>query len=153
MSSLEKCCIFGIAHSSLYFSRYSYIEKKTKISFREINHTKNKLFFFSLSPAPTHHSFTLNLRFFYGLKHKVHHFSKCVWDFPFLVDSIFFLPSFIFSFSKKYGLFAFKQPSTKTCESFSKGQFVTRIFYRIMFSKVVKSYAIISANIKTSVKQ
>ena len=35
----------------------------------KINCTKNVLFF--LSRAPTHHSFTFNLRFLYELKHKV----------------------------------------------------------------------------------
>ena len=35
----------------------------------KINDTKNALFF--LSRAPTHHSFTFNLRFLYELKHKV----------------------------------------------------------------------------------
>ena len=35
----------------------------------KINSTKNALFF--LSWAPTHHSFTFNLRFLYELKHKV----------------------------------------------------------------------------------
>ena len=35
----------------------------------EISNTKNALFF--LSRAPTHHSFTFNLRFLYELKHKV----------------------------------------------------------------------------------
>ena len=35
----------------------------------KINGTKNALFF--LSRAPTHHSFTFNLRFLYELKHKV----------------------------------------------------------------------------------
>ena len=40
-----------------------------KISSDEINGTKNALFF--LSRAPTHHSFTFNLRFIYELKHKV----------------------------------------------------------------------------------
>ena len=35
----------------------------------KINGTKNTLFF--LSRAPTHHSFTFNLRFLYELKHKV----------------------------------------------------------------------------------
>ena len=35
----------------------------------EIKGTKNVLFF--LSCAPTHHSFTFNLRFFYELRHKV----------------------------------------------------------------------------------
>ena len=39
----------------------------------KINGTKNALFF--LSRAPTHHSFTFNLRFLYELKHKVR-FSK-----------------------------------------------------------------------------
>ena len=41
----------------------------------KINGTKNALFF--LSRAPTHHSFTFNLRFLYELKHKVR-FSKTV---------------------------------------------------------------------------
>ena len=36
----------------------------------KINATKNALCF--LSQAPTHHSFTFNLRFLYELKHKVH---------------------------------------------------------------------------------
>ena len=35
----------------------------------KINGTKNALFF--LSRAPTHHSFTFNLRFLHELKHKV----------------------------------------------------------------------------------
>ena len=35
----------------------------------KINGTKSVLFF--LSRAPTHHSFTFNLRFLYDLKHKV----------------------------------------------------------------------------------
>ena len=35
----------------------------------KINGTKNALFF--PSRAPTHHSFTFNLRFLYELKHKV----------------------------------------------------------------------------------
>ena len=41
----------------------------TKIPTNNINDTKNALFF--LSWAPTHHSFTFNLRFLYELKHKV----------------------------------------------------------------------------------
>ena len=36
----------------------------------KINGTKNALFF--LSRAPTHHSFTFNLRFLYELKDMVH---------------------------------------------------------------------------------
>ena len=40
-----------------------------KIPSDKINGTKNALF--SLLRAPTHHSFTFNLRFLYELKHKV----------------------------------------------------------------------------------
>ena len=40
-----------------------------KFSLEKINGTKNVLFF--LLQAPTHHSFTFNLRFLYELKHKV----------------------------------------------------------------------------------
>ena len=48
----------------------------------KINGTKNA--FFSLSRAPTHHSFTFNLQFLCELKHKVR-LSKTVWDIPFLI--------------------------------------------------------------------
>ena len=44
----------------------------------KINGTKNALFF--LSRAPTHQSFTFNLRFLYELKHKVR-LSKTVFGF------------------------------------------------------------------------
>ena len=47
-----------------------------KILSDKIKGTKNTLFF--LSRAPTHHSFTFNLRFLYELKHKVH-LSKITW--------------------------------------------------------------------------
>ena len=40
-----------------------------KFSSDKITDTKSVLFF--LSQAPTHHSFTVNLRFLYELKHKV----------------------------------------------------------------------------------
>ena len=55
-----------------------YIEIKQilkKFPSDKINGTKNALFF--LSRAPTHHSFTFNLRLLYELKHKVRH-SKTV---------------------------------------------------------------------------
>ena len=53
----------------------------------EINGTKNFLFF--LSRAPTHHSFTFNLRFLYKLKHKVR-LSKTVREiFPFRFCFVF----------------------------------------------------------------
>ena len=45
----------------------------------KINHTKNALFF--LSRAPTHQSFTFNLRFLYELKHKVHLSKTVCWIF------------------------------------------------------------------------
>ena len=40
-----------------------------KFPSERVNGTKNTLFF--LSRAPTHHSFTLKLRFLYELRHKV----------------------------------------------------------------------------------
>ena len=40
-----------------------------KVLSDKVNGTKKALFF--LSRAPTHHSFTFNLRFLYQLKHKV----------------------------------------------------------------------------------
>ena len=49
-----------------------------QVPLKKINGTKNVLFF--LSQAPTHHSFTFNLRFLYELKHKVH-LSKTVFGF------------------------------------------------------------------------
>ena len=69
-----------------------------------INGTKNALSF--LSRAPTHHSFTFNLRFLYELKHTVR-LSKTVWG--------IFHFRFRFVFIKVYnlvqqndGLFEFK---------------------------------------------
>ena len=53
----------------------------------KINGTKNALFF--LSRAPTHHSFSFNLRFLYKLKHKVR-LSKIVCEiFHFRLRSVF----------------------------------------------------------------
>ena len=53
----------------------------------KINGTKYALLF--LSRAPTHHSFTFNLRFLYELKHKVR-FSKTVCGiFNFRFRSVF----------------------------------------------------------------
>ena len=42
-----------------------------KILLDKISRTKKALFLF-ISQAPTHHSFTFNLRFLYEVKHKVH---------------------------------------------------------------------------------
>ena len=53
--------------NTLYSERKHKMLKKLPSD--EIDGTKNALFF--LSRAPTHHSFTFNLRFLYELKHKV----------------------------------------------------------------------------------
>ena len=60
-------------YSILYTFRYNTNVKK--IPSDKINSTKKAHFF--LSRAPTHHSFTFNLRFLYELKHKIR-FSKTV---------------------------------------------------------------------------
>ena len=65
-----------------------YGEKANNIktfSVRQKNVTKNLVFFFH-SQAPTHHSFTFNLRLLNWLKQKVHHFSESlsrIFDFWF----------------------------------------------------------------------
>ena len=59
----------------------------------KINGTKNALFF--LSRAPTHHSFTFNLRFLYELKHKVH-ISETVCEIFFFRFRFVFIKEYIF---------------------------------------------------------
>ena len=73
----------------------------------KINDTKNALFF--LSRAPTHQSFTFNLRFLYDLKHKLW-LSKTVCVAVSIFDSVSFSLKFIFLFSKMHGLFDFEMP-------------------------------------------
>ena len=64
-----------------------------KFPLLKIKSTKNVLFF--LSRAPTHHSFTFNLWFLYGLKHKVL-LSGTVWEaFDFWL-CFFFIKVYIF---------------------------------------------------------
>ena len=75
-----------------------------KFPLDKINGTKDALFF--LSRAPTHHSFTFNLRFLYELKHKVR-LSKTVRRIS-IFDYVSFLLKFIFLFKKLLGLFDFK---------------------------------------------
>ena len=58
----------------------------------KINSTKNALFF--LLRAPTHHSFTFNLRFLYELKHKVRLFKKVCGIFHFRFR-FFFIKAYI----------------------------------------------------------
>ena len=53
-----------------YITHWDKTQILKKLPSDEINGTKNALFF--LSRSPTHHNFILNLRFSYGLKHKVY---------------------------------------------------------------------------------
>ena len=67
-----------------------YIELNTNVKnfpSDKINGTKNALFF--LSRAPTHHSFTFNLRFSYELKHKVRLFKIVCEIFHFRIGFVF----------------------------------------------------------------
>ena len=62
-----KVCIFWKCIQ--YTIHWDKTQMLKKFPSDKINGTKNALFF--LSRAPTHHSFTFNLRFLYELKHKV----------------------------------------------------------------------------------
>ena len=64
-----------------------------KFSSDKINGTKNALF--SLLRAPTHHSFTFNLRFLYELMHKVH-LSKTMCGFLHFRFRFVFIKGYIF---------------------------------------------------------
>ena len=64
-----------------------------KFRLDKINGTKNALFF--LLQAPTHHSFTFNLRFLYELKHKVR-LSKIVCGIFIFNSALFFFKVYIF---------------------------------------------------------
>ena len=59
-----------------------------KISFGQNKRYKNNLLFF-LSRAPTHHSFTFNLRFLYELKHKARLFKTVCRIFHFRFRFVF----------------------------------------------------------------
>ena len=75
-----------------------------KIPSEKMNGAKYALF--CLSRAPTHQSFTFNLRFLYELEHKVR-LSKTVCGI-FHFRFRFILLKFIFLFNKMHGLFDFK---------------------------------------------
>ena len=62
---------------------------------------------FSLSRAPTHHSFTFNLQFLRKLKHMVHLFENVWWIFQFR-SRLAFIKTLYFHKKKKHGLFDFK---------------------------------------------
>ena len=64
-----------------------------KFSSDKINGTKNAHFF--LSRAPTHHSFTFNLRFLYELKHTVR-LSKTVCEISHFRFDFVFIKVYIF---------------------------------------------------------
>ena len=75
---------------------------KKNISLEKLNGTKNALFL--LLQAPTHHSFTFNLRFLYELG--LVSLKLCVGFSIF--DSVSFLLKFIFLFNKMDRHFDFK---------------------------------------------
>ena len=64
---------------------------------------------------------------------KILHISLC-GIFHFWFHLVF---KFIFLFNKKYGLFDFKEASTKNCESVKKCKFVMKIFFQIILNKVL----------------
>ena len=80
-----KVCIFWNC------GQYSIHSDKTqvlkKFHWDKINGTENAFFFLSL--APTHHSFTFNLRFLYELKHKVRLFKTVCGIFHFRFRFVF----------------------------------------------------------------
>ena len=86
--------------------QYTIHEINVKNIFFKQNKRYENCHFFLLR-AQIHHSFTINLRFFYGLKHKVR-LSNTVWDFPFLI-SFRFNQRFPFLFIKMDVLFFWLQ--------------------------------------------
>ena len=95
-----------------------------------MNVTKNT--FFVLSRAPTDHGFNFNCWFLYELKQDSSH--KFLWDFPFLILSYFLVYILL---NKKYGLFDFKEASTKDCETVKKYKSVMKIFFHVILNKVL----------------
>ena len=75
-----------------------------KFPSEKINGTKNALFF--LSRAPTHHSFTFNLRFLCELRHKLR-LSNTVYGIFYLQYRFVFIKVY-FLFNKMRRLFDFK---------------------------------------------
>ena len=80
-----KVCIFWKCIK--YTIHWDKTQMLKKFPSDKISDTKIALFF--LSRAPTHHSYTFNLRFWYELKHKVR-LSKTVRDFPFSIPLRFY---------------------------------------------------------------
>ena len=86
-----KVCIFWKCIQ--YTVQWDKIQMFKKFSSGKINGIKNALFF--LSRAPTHHSFTYNLRFLCELKHKVR-LSKSVCEISHFWFRFVFIKVFIF---------------------------------------------------------
>ena len=63
---VEVCLFWKCIQYTIHWDKTKMLKKFPS---DKINGTKNALFF--LSRAPTHHSFTFNLRFLHELKHKV----------------------------------------------------------------------------------
>ena len=91
-----KVCIFWkCMQYTMYWNKAKMLKK---VPLDKINGKKDALFF--LSRAPSHHSFTFNLRFLYELKLKIRLSKACVWDFPFSILFHFYLS--LYSCSTKY---------------------------------------------------
>ena len=97
-----KVCIFWKCIQ--YTIHWDKSQMLKKISCDKMNDTKNALFF--LSQAPTHHSFTFNLRILYELKHAVR-LSKTACGISHFQFRFVFI-KFIFLFNKMHGIFDFK---------------------------------------------
>ena len=67
---------------------------------------------------------------------KILHISLC-GIFHFWLRLVF---EFIFLFYKKYGLFHFKEASTKNCETVTKYKSVMKIFFNVMLNKVLNRH-------------
>ena len=96
-------CMYILNEYSVHYTLRENTNVK-KIIFGENKRFKRCSLFFS--PAPTHHSFTFNLRFLYELTHMVCLSNTMCWIFHF--DSLSFLLKFIFLSNKMHGLFDFK---------------------------------------------
>ena len=126
--------IYILKNYSIHYILRTNRNNNKNIPSDKINVAKNILFFF-LSWASTHNSLTFDLWFLYELKHKVHHFSEIFYVvFYFWFSLVSLLLKFTFFFTKKHGLFYFKEASTKNCEYVKKKKF----FDENVFSDNVK---------------
>ena len=95
-----KVCIFWkCIHYTIHWDKAQMLK-----SFPQIKYTVQKIPYFFLSRAQTHHSFTFNLWFLHELKHKA---CLSLWDFLLSIPFCFLL-KFIFMFNKMHGLLYLK---------------------------------------------